>query len=240
MPSFALRNGFTGIVGALIALILGVTAFVKMPLSGFPNPKIPAVVVLETINRHLTKGKEPAVAAKEGAAGVALPVLASTITTTIVFFRVMFLFGVAKDLFGALVLAFVLAMLTSYVVAMTVIRTYCARFLVQEEARALEDAVAAMQRSFSSFGFGLATVGNVESNPRLPDDFASQRCCEGHALRPATVAGLIPVAREIGTGSEAFAPLARAAGDALTVSIIFTLLLVPCVYELFYFGRAIQ
>jgi multidrug efflux pump subunit AcrB len=56
-------------------------------------------------------------------------VLASTITTIIVFFPVMFLFGVAKYLFSALALAVVLAMLASYVVAMTVIPIYCARFL---------------------------------------------------------------------------------------------------------------
>ena len=48
-----------------------------------------------------------------------MPVLASTITTIIVFFPVMFLFGVAKYLFSALSLAVVLSMLASYVVAMT-------------------------------------------------------------------------------------------------------------------------
>ena len=65
--------------------------------------------------------------------------LASTITTVIVFFPVMFLFGVAKYLFSALSLAVVLSMLASYVVAMTVIPIYCARFLTVEEARAEED-----------------------------------------------------------------------------------------------------
>ncbi len=50
----------------------------------------------------------------------------------------MFLFGVAKYLFSALSLAVVLSMLASYVVAMTVIPIYCARFLTVEEARAEE------------------------------------------------------------------------------------------------------
>ena len=59
--------------------------------------------------------------------------LASTLTTVIVFFPVMFLFGVARDLFGALSLAVVLSMLASYVVAMTVIPVYCAYFLTAEE-----------------------------------------------------------------------------------------------------------
>ena len=98
-----------------------------------------SVVVLENISRHLAHGKPPAEAARDGAEEVALPVLASTITTVIVFFPVMFLFGVAKYLFGALSLAVVLAMLASYVVAMTVIPIYCARFLTTEEALAAEE-----------------------------------------------------------------------------------------------------
>ena len=64
--------------------------------------------------------------------------LASTITTCIVFFPVMFLFGVAKYLFSALALAVVLSMMASYVVAMSVIPIFCARFLTVEDARAAE------------------------------------------------------------------------------------------------------
>jgi multidrug efflux pump subunit AcrB len=97
-----------------------------------------SVVVLENINRHLAHGKSPQQAARDGAEEVALAVLASTVTTVIVFFPVMFLFGVARYLFSALSLAVVLSMLASYVVAMTVIPIYCARFLTAEEARAEE------------------------------------------------------------------------------------------------------
>ena len=97
-----------------------------------------SVVVLENINRHLEEGKEPKAAALDGAQEVALPVLASTITTCIVFFPVMFLFGVAKFLFSALALAVVLSMAASYVVAMSVIPIFCARFLTVEDAKAAE------------------------------------------------------------------------------------------------------
>ncbi|HYA34893.1 MAG TPA: efflux RND transporter permease subunit [Candidatus Binataceae bacterium] len=93
-----------------------------------------SVVVLENISRHLAQGKEPRVAAREGAEEVALPVLASTVTTCIVFFPVMFLFGVAKYLFSALALAVVLSMAASYLVAMSIIPLYCARFLTKEAA----------------------------------------------------------------------------------------------------------
>jgi len=44
-----------------------------------------STVVLENINRHLAAGEEPRTAAQTGAEEVALPVLASTITTIIVF-----------------------------------------------------------------------------------------------------------------------------------------------------------
>ena len=45
MPSFSLRNPYTIIVGALVIVILGVTAFIRMAVDVFPNIKIPAVVV---------------------------------------------------------------------------------------------------------------------------------------------------------------------------------------------------
>jgi multidrug efflux pump subunit AcrB len=46
--------------------------------------------------------------------------------------------------------------------------------------------------------------------------------------------GLLPIALKLGAGSEASAPLARAAAGGLTVSTLLTLLLVPAVYELLY------
>ena len=172
-------------------------------------------------------------------------------------------------------------------------------------------AVASMQKSFSSFGFGLSLavvllylvmvaqfrsfldpliimfavpmgligviwtlwltsttlniesfmgiivmVGIVVSNSILLVDFANERRRQGQALRRAavesarirmrpilmtalaTVAGLMPIAMKLGEGSEASAPLARAAVGGLIVSTVLTLFLVPCVYEFFY--RRIQ
>ncbi len=115
-----------------------------------------STVVLENINRHLAEGKTPVDAARDGANEVALAVLASTITTIIVFSPVMFLFGVAKSLFSALSLAVVLSMLASYVVAMTVIPVYCAHFLTAEAGREAEEGagrgfMAAFIRSYDRF-----------------------------------------------------------------------------------------
>ena len=61
----------------------------------------------------------------------------------------MFLFGVAKYLFSALALAVVLAMMASYVVAMSVIPIYCARFLVAQKAEAKN--VGMVGRIFAAF-----------------------------------------------------------------------------------------
>jgi hydrophobic/amphiphilic exporter-1 (mainly G- bacteria), HAE1 family len=88
-----------------------------------------SVISLENIYRHLEMGSSPAVAAEQGGSEVNLAVLAATLVDVVDFFPVTLLFGVSKFLFSALALSFVLAMLASYVVAMTVIPLFCARFL---------------------------------------------------------------------------------------------------------------
>ncbi len=88
-----------------------------------------SVVVLENIYRHLELGERPEVAAEKGGREVALPVLASTLTTAVVFFPVTLLYGVSKFLFSALALAVVISLAASYVVAMTVVPLFCARFI---------------------------------------------------------------------------------------------------------------
>src|ERR1041384_5631532 len=60
-----------------------------------------SVVVLENIYRHLELGESPAAAAENGGREVALPVLAATLTTAVVFYPVTFLYGVSKFLFSA-------------------------------------------------------------------------------------------------------------------------------------------
>jgi len=84
-----------------------------------------SVIVLEYIFRHLETGEAPEVAAEKGGNEVALAVLAATLTTAIVFFPVVFLYGVSRFLFVALASAVVLALFASYLVAMTVVPLYC-------------------------------------------------------------------------------------------------------------------
>jgi multidrug efflux pump subunit AcrB len=95
-------------------------------------------------------------------------------------------------------------------------------------------------------------VGIVVSNSILIVEFAHQleaggtdvreaivRSCRIR-LRPilmtslATVIGLVPMALKMGTGSEAYAPLARAIIGGLVVSVLLTVFIVPAAYLLAY------
>jgi HAE1 family hydrophobic/amphiphilic exporter-1 len=93
-----------------------------------------SVVVLENIFRHLEMGESPEVAAEKGGQEVSLAVLAATITTAIVFFPVVFLYGVSRFLFVALAMAVVLSLAASYVVAMTVVPLFCAKLITRHQA----------------------------------------------------------------------------------------------------------
>jgi hydrophobic/amphiphilic exporter-1 (mainly G- bacteria), HAE1 family len=88
-----------------------------------------SVVVLENIFRHMEMGEPPEVAAEKGGQEVALPVLAATLTTIVVFFPVVFLYGVSRFLFIALAIAVILSMLASFFVAMTVVPLFCAKLI---------------------------------------------------------------------------------------------------------------
>src|SRR5437764_194310 len=120
-------------LAAFVALSMGGSSINSMVLGGlalaFSRLIDNSVVVLENIYRHLEIGEEPAIAAEHGGREVALPVLAATLTTVVVFFPVTFLYGVSKFLFSALALAVALSLFASYAVAMTVVPLFCARFI---------------------------------------------------------------------------------------------------------------
>ncbi len=96
-----------------------------------------SVVVLENIYRHLEMGESAEIAAELGGREVALPVLAATLTTAVVFFPVTFLYGVSKFLFTALASAVVISLFASYAVAMTVVPRFLTQFLKKHHYRDL-------------------------------------------------------------------------------------------------------
>jgi multidrug efflux pump subunit AcrB len=97
-------------------------------------------------------------------------------------------------------------------------------------------------------------VGIVVSNSILIVEFAHRLEEDGMSVRQAiisscrirlrpilmtslaTVIGLIPMALKLGTGSEQYAPLARAIIGGLMVSVFLTVFLVPAAYLVLY-GR---
>ncbi len=161
---------FLAIVLSLLAASVGLAAFGGtiniMTLGGaalvIGRLVDDTVVVVENVDRHLQLGKPPADAALDGATEVTFAVLASTLTTVIVFLPVLFLGGVAKSLFSALALTVVLAMLASWIVAMTVTPNYCARFLGAAGEKAphgpLAVTVRATQRLAAAYERLLARV----------------------------------------------------------------------------------
>jgi multidrug efflux pump subunit AcrB len=103
----------------------------------------------------------------------------------------------------------------------------------------------------------LMLVGISASNSILIVEFAHRLEEQGKAveeavitscrvrLRPilmtslATIIGMVPMALKLGTGSEQYAPLARAIIGGLTVSVVLTVFIVPAAYLLVY-GRRKQ
>jgi multidrug efflux pump subunit AcrB len=99
-------------------------------------------------------------------------------------------------------------------------------------------------------------VGIVVSNSILIVEFTRHLRADGVALRDAvalacrvrlrpvlmtslaTIIGLLPMAAKLGTGSEAYAPLARAIIGGLSVSVVTTIFIVPAAYYLVYRGKS--
>ncbi|MEX0771489.1 MAG: efflux RND transporter permease subunit [Balneolaceae bacterium] len=80
-----------------------------------------SIVVLENIARHREKGKSITEAAREGAGEVGMAVVASTLTTVAVFFPLIFVEGIAGQLFRDQALTVTFALLASLLVAITLI-----------------------------------------------------------------------------------------------------------------------
>jgi multidrug efflux pump subunit AcrB len=101
-------------------------------------------------------------------------------------------------------------------------------------------------------------VGIVVSNSILIVDFTHKLREQGKTagdavaeacrirLRPvlmtsmATLFGLLPMALKLGTGSEAYAPLARAIIGGLSISLVVTVFIVPAAYLLVYRNKPVR
>jgi len=89
-----------------------------------------SIVVLDNIFRHMTELKKPKFqAARDGAAEMAIPILASTGTTVAVFLPIVFQKGLAREIFHDLSYTITFALLSSLVVALTFVPMAASKFL---------------------------------------------------------------------------------------------------------------
>jgi multidrug efflux pump subunit AcrB len=165
------------VLATFIVLALGGGTVNTMMLGGlalvFSRLIDNSVVVLENIFRHLEGGESALGAAERGGREVALPVLAATLTTAVVFFPVTFLYGVSRFLFTALAAAVVIALFASYFVAMTVAPLFCSRFLHPHHEGEGEESIGRRfnrwfnQRFERMLDAYSATVGRALERPGL-------------------------------------------------------------------------
>lgn len=88
-----------------------------------------AIVVIENIYRHLSMGKDPKTAARDGAQEVGGAITASTLTTVAVFLPVVFISGIIGELFTEFALTISFSLLASLIVALTVVPMLASRLL---------------------------------------------------------------------------------------------------------------
>lgn len=146
-----------------------------------------SVVVLENIYRHLEMGESQRVAAENGGREVALPVLAATLTTAVVFFPVTLLEGVSKFLFTAMAMSVVISLTASYFVAMTVVPLFCSKYLKLDNPEHISETDSAEARTLKgSPGWG--TRFNTAFNHRFERMLARYEVLVKRVLqRPARV-----------------------------------------------------
>ncbi len=137
------RTGTTLNIMSLGGLALGVGMLVDN-----------AIVVLEAIYKRREAGASPFEAARDGASEVGRAVAASTLTTVAVFLPVVFLEGVAAQLFRDMALTVSFALLASLAVALTLIPMMAALIGTGEEAVArVEPKPVGRMRRFFRFIF---------------------------------------------------------------------------------------
>ncbi|MEG0068336.1 efflux RND transporter permease subunit [Cetobacterium sp.] len=89
-----------------------------------------SVVVIDNIYRHITELKKPVVEASEdGASEVTIAILASALTTMVVFIPVLFIPGIAREIFRDMSLSIIFSNVAALIVSLTLMPMVASRFL---------------------------------------------------------------------------------------------------------------
>jgi multidrug efflux pump subunit AcrB len=113
------------------------------------------IVVLENTQRHLSLGKPALQAALDGASEVTRPLAIVTVTISVVFFPVVFLSGLGKFLFTPLAMTVIFAIVTSLLLATTLVPVCAAKFF---RSRRREEALTENPEARMSLLTSAATV----------------------------------------------------------------------------------
>lgn len=142
-----LRNGRSSLIVAVSIPVSMVVTFAVMDQAGLTLNIISmaglalavgmlvdnSIVVLESIFRKREEGDGPEEAAENGAREVAMAITASTLTTLMVFIPVLFVPGLAGELFNDMVVTICFSLTVSLLVALTLIPLLASRFLFFRE-----------------------------------------------------------------------------------------------------------
>ena len=176
-----LRSGSATLIGAMGIPICTVTAFLGLLLTERTINVISlagvafaigmtldnSIVVLESIYRHRSAGKDRLTAALEGVSDVWRAVLASTLTTVFVFIPVLFVQEEAGQLYSDIAVAISSSIMMSMLVAIALVPTAC-RYLLDAKAVDMASGSAAMSASgWSARALNLVRWINAEYGRRI-------------------------------------------------------------------------
>ena len=92
-----------------------------------------SVVVVDNIYRHMTELKSPVMEASDnGTTEVAMSVIASALTTMVVFIPILFIPGIAREIFRDLAFSIIFSNLAAIIVSLTLIPMLSSRFLTNK------------------------------------------------------------------------------------------------------------
>jgi HAE1 family hydrophobic/amphiphilic exporter-1 len=202
-----------GIISAFILLFFGDISLNMMSLGGLALSVgmlvDNGIVVLENIFRHREEGSLADDAARDGAKEVALAIIASTLTTVAVFLPIVFVEGIAAQLFADLSKTVTFALLASLLVSLTLVPMISAQLMRGKTVRQRKggqedvegfgrflawyrDAIGKLlgRRWLVVLLVGAAFVGSLTLIPKI-----------GMEFMPAMDAGAISISVELPWGS---------------------------------------
>jgi HAE1 family hydrophobic/amphiphilic exporter-1 len=107
-----------------------------------------SIVVLENIFRLKQLGLSKVEAAKQGTQQVSMAIIASTLTTISVFLPIVFLEGVTADIFKELALTVTFSLVSSLLVALTLVPMLASKIMKDEQVEKEEKAMEKVHRTY--------------------------------------------------------------------------------------------